>query len=71
MNKTWKWILIGGGVLLALYLIFAKSSPVKLGSGARANTSSTAQVIEASGHAAGGLATLWGSIFGKDGEDEG
>jgi hypothetical protein len=60
MPKT-TTLLIVAGAAVALYLITAKASPLKL-SGKTTGTS-TANYIAATGTAATGLSNLWDSIF--------
>jgi hypothetical protein len=62
MTKTTTYVIVGGGAaILILYLVFSKSSPVKLG-GKTATTGGTAGIIDASGRAAAGLSKLWDSV---------
>jgi hypothetical protein len=63
MGKTTKYLLIGGGVLLVAYLLFAKSSTtIKPGS---STTTGWAGIFNGVGNAGKGLGSLWGSIFGS------
>jgi hypothetical protein len=70
MNKTTKYVLIGAAVLGGLYLITAKSSPLKLGTGTAGTGTGGAAYITASGAAANGFSNLWDSIFNSSSSEE-
>ena len=63
MNKTTTYVLIGAAVLVGIYLVASKSSPLLLGSSTA--TTGGASYISASGSAANGFANLWATIAGS------
>ena len=71
MSKTTTYILIGGGLLVAVLLVTSKSSPLKLGSGASASSGTgSAGWLTGLGNAGTGLSNLWDSISGTFSSDD-
>jgi hypothetical protein len=70
-KKTWIYIAVAAGILVAAYLMFRPSSGTTWLGGSTPATSGTAGVIDASGRAAGGLSKLWTAIFGGSSSGDG
>ena len=69
-KKTWIYIGVAAGILVAAYLMFRPSGSSLLGSGTPA-TSGTAGTIDASGRLVGALGKAWSAIFGGGSSSDG
>jgi hypothetical protein len=65
MTKNTKYLLIGAAVLLVAYLLFSKSSPVKLGAGVKSSSTGGSTWLTGAGSLLTGASNMWDSVFGS------